>query len=61
MLSYQHAYHAGNFADVLKHIVLCNVIDYMKQKEKPFYFHDTHAGRGLYTLSMVEMQKLREY
>lgn len=61
MLSYQHAYHAGNFADVLKHIVLCSVIDYMNQKEKPFYFHDTHAGRGLYALSLAEMQKLREY
>jgi len=61
MLSYQHAYHAGNFADVLKHIVLCNVIDYMKQKDKPFYFHDTHAGRGLYALSLMEMQKRREY
>ena len=61
MLSYQHAYHAGNFADVLKHIVLCAVIDYMKQKEKPFYFHDTHAGRGLYPLTLAEMQKLREH
>jgi len=61
MLSYQHAYHAGNFADALKHIVLCCVIDYMKQKEKPFYFHDTHAGRGLYPFSLMEMQKLREH
>lgn len=61
MLSYQHAYHAGNFADVLKHIVLCSVIDYMKQKDKPFYFHDTHAGRGMYPLSLIEMQKLREH
>jgi len=61
MLSYQHAYHAGNFADVLKHIVLCAVIDYMKQKEKPFYFHDTHAGRGLYPFTLAEMQKLREH
>jgi 23S rRNA (adenine2030-N6)-methyltransferase len=61
MLSYQHAYHAGNFADVLKHTVLCLVIDYMKQKDKPFYFHDTHAGRGMYPLSLTEMQKLREH
>jgi len=61
MLSYQHAYHAGNFADVLKHIVLCSVIDYLKQKDKPFYFHDTHAGRGLYPFSLAEMQKLREH
>jgi len=61
MLSYQHAYHAGNFADVLKHIVLCNVIDYLKQKDKPFYFHDTHAGRGLYPLNLHEMKKIREH
>lgn len=61
MLSYQHAYHAGNFADVLKHIVLCGVIDYLTQKDKPFYFHDTHAGRGLYPLHLQEMKKIREY
>jgi 23S rRNA (adenine2030-N6)-methyltransferase len=61
MLSYQHAYHAGNFADVLKHIVLCAVVDYLKQKDKPFYFHDTHAGRGLYPFHLQEMKKIREY
>jgi 23S rRNA (adenine2030-N6)-methyltransferase len=61
MLSYQHAYHAGNFADVLKHVVLCLVIDYLKQKDKPFYFHDTHAGRGLYPFSLPEMEKIREH
>ena len=61
MLSYQHAYHAGNHADVLKHVVLCLVIDYLKQKEKPFYFHDTHAGRGLYPFNLPEMQKLQEH
>lgn len=61
MLSYQHAYHAGNFADVLKHTVLCEVIDYLKQKDKPFYFHDTHAGRGLYPLHLQEMKKTREH
>jgi len=61
MLSYQHTYHAGNFGDVLKHVVLCLVIDYLKQKDKPFYFHDTHAGRGLYPFSLPEMGKIREY
>lgn len=61
MLSYQHAYHAGNFADVLKHVVLCNVIEYLKQKDKPFYFHDTHAGRGLYPFNLHEMKKIREH
>lgn len=61
MLSYQHAYHAGNFADVLKHVVLCNVIDYLTQKDKPLYFHDTHAGRGLYPFHLSEMKKIREH
>lgn len=61
MLGYQHAYHAGNVADVLKHTVLCCVIDYLKQKDKPFYFHDTHAGRGLYPFSLPEMAKIREH
>ena len=61
MLSYQHAYHAGNMADVLKHTVLCWVIDYLLQKEKPFYFHDTHAGRGLYSLDGAEAQKTGEH
>jgi 23S rRNA (adenine2030-N6)-methyltransferase len=57
MLSYQHGFHAGNFADVLKHAVLCQVIEYLLQKDKPFYFHDTHAGRGLYDLTHPVAQK----
>ncbi len=61
MLSYQHTYHAGNKADVLKHSVLCWTIDYLLQKEKPFYFHDTHAGRGLYSLDSAEAQKTGEH
>lgn len=61
MLSYQHGFHAGNFADVLKHAVLCQVIDYLLQKNKPFYFHDTHAGRGLYDLTHPVAQKTGEY
>lgn len=61
MLSYQHGFHAGNFADVLKHAVLCQVVDYLLQKNKPFYFHDTHAGRGLYDLTHPVAQKTGEY
>lgn len=61
MLSYQHGYHAGNPADVLKHTVLCNVLDYLRQKNKPFYCHDTHAGRGLYALDSMEAKKTGEY
>ncbi|NOU24016.1 MAG: 23S rRNA (adenine(2030)-N(6))-methyltransferase RlmJ [Methylotenera sp.] len=51
MLSYRHAFHAGNHADVLKHYVLGLVLDYMNQKDKPYWYIDTHAGAGLYRLT----------
>ena len=50
MLSYRHAFHAGNHADVLKHYVLGLVLDYMNQKDKPYWYIDTHAGAGMYSL-----------
>lgn len=50
MFSYRHAFHAGNHADVLKHIVLMQLIHYLAQKETPYTFIDTHAGAGLYAL-----------
>ena len=50
MLSYRHAFHAGNHADVLKHFVFALVLDYFQQKDKPFCVVDTHAGAGLYAL-----------
>lgn len=50
MLSYRHAFHAGNHADVLKHIVLVECIARMKAKDKSILYVDTHAGGGLYTL-----------
>jgi 23S rRNA (adenine2030-N6)-methyltransferase len=50
MLSYRHAFHAGNHADVLKHYVLGLVLAHAKQKEKPFWYIDTHAGAGMYSL-----------
>lgn len=61
MLSYRHAFHAGNHADVLKHSVLALVIEYFKQKEKPFWYIDTHAGAGLYRLDSAEAQKNAEH
>jgi 23S rRNA (adenine2030-N6)-methyltransferase len=61
MLSYQHAYHAGNFADVLKHVVLIEVLRYLCQKDKPIRYIDTHAGDGLYPLENSQMQRLQEY
>lgn len=60
MLSYQHAYHAGNMADVHKHAVLAWVLDYMGQKPKPLSYFETHAGRGLYDLDGIEAQKTGE-
>lgn len=51
MLSYQHAYHAGNLADVQKHALLAFMLDYLTQKDKPLSYIETHAGRGLYDLA----------
>lgn len=50
MLSYRHAFHAGNHADVLKHCILVNLMRYLNQKDKPYWFIDTHAGAGAYGL-----------
>lgn len=61
MLSYQHAYHAGNFADVHKHLTLHAVIDHLLRKTSPITFIDTHAGRGLYPLAAEETARLNEY
>ena len=60
-MNYRHAYHAGNFADIVKHVVLARLIDYLKRKDKPFRVIDTHAGTGLYDLSSVEAQKTGEW
>ena len=60
-MNYRHVYHAGNFADVLKHTVLTLIIDYLKRKEKPFRVIDTHAGTGLYDLSSDEAQRTGEW
>jgi 23S rRNA (adenine2030-N6)-methyltransferase len=51
MLSYRHAFHAGNHADVLKHFVLMQVLSYTNQKDKPYWYIDTHAGAGMYQLN----------
>lgn len=61
MLAYQHAYHAGNFADVHKHLALFSLIRHLLRKESPVTYIDTHAGRGLYRLAEPETQKLKEY
>lgn len=61
MLSYRHAFHAGNHADVLKHLVLILSSRYLGQKEKPYWIIDTHAGAGLYALDGAYASKLKEY
>lgn len=60
MLSYQHAYHAGNAADVQKHALLAWVLDYLTRKDKPLSYLETHAGRGLYDLAGPEALKTAE-
>ncbi len=61
MLSYRHSFHAGNFADVLKHIVLIECLQHFIQKDKGFTYIDTHAGAGLYSLQSDHASKLEEY
>jgi len=60
-MNYRHAYHAGNFADVMKHAMLARIVTYLKQKPKAFRVIDTHAGIGVYDLSSAEAQKTGEW
>ena len=60
MLAYRHAFHAGNHADVLKHILLLALLDALKKKDAPFFVLDTHAGRGRYLLAAPESRKTGE-
>ena len=60
MLSYRHAFHAGNHADVLKHATLSLVLNSFKQKDKPFVYIDTHAGGGIYDLDSEWARKTKE-
>jgi 23S rRNA (adenine2030-N6)-methyltransferase len=60
-MNYRHAYHAGNFADVVKHWVLALAIEHLKRKDAAFRVIDTHAGRGRYALSSAEANKTLEW
>lgn len=60
-MNYRHAYHAGNFADVVKHFALTLVLQKMQLKDTPFTVIDTHAGIGCYDLGSVEAEKTLEY
>ena len=61
MLSYRHAFHAGSFADVLKHAVLVHALRHAVAKPKPIYFLDTHAGAGSYDLTSAMAHKTGEF
>jgi 23S rRNA (adenine2030-N6)-methyltransferase len=61
MLSYRHAFHAGNHADVLKHVVTMQLLSYLNQKDAPYMVVDTHAGAGVYALDGGYAAKNAEY
>ncbi|WP_395399911.1 23S rRNA (adenine(2030)-N(6))-methyltransferase RlmJ [Pseudoduganella sp. UC29_106] len=61
MFSYRHAFHAGNHADVLKHFVQIQVLNYLNQKDVAYTYIDTHAGAGVYQLDSVQATKTAEF
>ncbi|HZV55739.1 MAG TPA: 23S rRNA (adenine(2030)-N(6))-methyltransferase RlmJ [Rhodocyclaceae bacterium] len=61
MLSYRHAFHAGNHADVLKHCILIQLLRYLNLKDKPYWYVDTHAGAGRYLLDSEQATKNAEF
>ena len=60
-MNYRHSFHAGNFADVVKHAILVRILEYLRTKHAPFRVIDTHAGRGLYDLTGVEASRSGEW
>lgn len=60
-MNYRHAYHAGNFADVMKHVLLLALLDHLHKKPAGFFALDTHAGCGMYDLAGVEATKTQEW
>jgi 23S rRNA (adenine2030-N6)-methyltransferase len=60
-VNYRHAFHAGSFADVFKHAVLCRILHYLRGKEAAFRVIDTHAGAGLYDLTSSEARRGGEW
>jgi 23S rRNA (adenine2030-N6)-methyltransferase len=61
MLSYRHAFHAGNHADVLKHFVTIQLLQYLNQKDTPYSYIDTHSGAGVYALDSAFASKNAEF
>lgn len=60
-MHYRHSFHAGNFADVFKHLLLLGLLQALNRKEKPWFFLDTHAGAGLYGLQTEEAARTSEW
>lgn len=60
-MNYRHAFHAGNFADVVKHLILVRILDYLKRKPAAFRVLDTHAGVGLYDLEGDQAERTGEW
>lgn len=60
-MNYRHAFHAGNFADVVKHLILVRILDYLKRKPAAFRVLDTHAGVGLYDLQGDQAERTGEW
>ena len=61
VMNYRHAFHAGNFADILKHVVLARCLEHLKKKAKPFRYIDTHAGIGVYDLTSSAAERSPEW
>ena len=60
-MNYRHAFHAGNFADVMKHAVLARILTYLAEKPAPYRVIDTHAGAGVYDLAGPEAARTGEW
>ncbi|MDF3031938.1 MAG: hypothetical protein K0R03_2496, partial [Moraxellaceae bacterium] len=60
-MNYRHHFHAGNFADVVKHVLLLGLLDGLRRKDTPFCYIDTHAGVGVYDLGASAAQRTLEF
>ena len=60
-MNYRHAFHAGNFADVMKHALLARILVHLQKKPAPFFVLDTHAGAGLYDLTADQATRTGEW
>src|SRR5579871_6464890 len=60
-MNYRHAFHAGNFADVFKHVIIARILTHLQEKAAPFRVIDTHAGAGLYDLEGEEASRTGEW